>query len=289
MSTMGPEAKSIVDAGRAEDGPDERDEQRVRAAVMARLGIGVGVAAASTTAAKTAVAATGGATGGGASAAITSGSLVPGALTAGSVATVAATTSAGVLVAKIGVVLVVVGTFAVGTARMLPSSDVRTATRAATTLETAVAPANIVAPRALEEPRSFAIAPVPAVPAPERVDVAPVATPHAPSVTRRPQEARSDLPHSVRVSSLASETSALREANDAIIAKDPRRALALLDAYAAQFPQGDLEEESAAARVVALCDAGRTAEGLAAQQRFLAARPHSPLAARVRGACTNTH
>ncbi len=282
--SMGPEAKNIVDAGRAEDGPDEQDERRVRAAVMARLGLSVGIAATATTAAKATAAKTAVSMGGTATTAAT-GSLVPGAMTAAGGATaVAATTGAGVLVAKIAAVLVVVGTLAVGTAEVLqaphdgrPVSPPKTAIQTATGTSTSP---SVMAPQALDQP-----AQPPAAPLTEPAVVAPVTTnaPHARGTAPRP--APSSAAAVNPSSSLASETNALRQANDAIVAKDPHRALTLLDAYVAQFPHGDLEEESAAARVVALCDAGRTSEGRAARERFLVTRPRSPLAVRVRGAC----
>jgi hypothetical protein len=46
-----------------------------------------------------------------------------------------------------------------------------------------------------------------------------------------------------------------------------------------------LGEERTAARVVALCGAGRQAEGRSLATTFLARHPSSPLAPRVRSAC----
>jgi hypothetical protein len=55
--------------------------------------------------------------------------------------------------------------------------------------------------------------------------------------------------------------------------------------HAAQYPSGALREEREGIRVVALCRAGREAEGKAAAERFLARSPRSTLVARIRAAC----
>jgi outer membrane protein assembly factor BamD (BamD/ComL family) len=62
-------------------------------------------------------------------------------------------------------------------------------------------------------------------------------------------------------------------------------ALRLLAEQDKTFARGALHEERAAARVLALCSAGRTAEGRAARDRFLATYPRSPAADRVRSSC----
>jgi hypothetical protein len=77
---------------------------------------------------------------------------------------------------------------------------------------------------------------------------------------------------------LLSTQAALREDN-------PGRALALLDEHARRFPRGALAQERDAARVLALCAAGRVDEARSARDAFLAAHPRSPAAARVRHAC----
>ncbi len=69
------------------------------------------------------------------------------------------------------------------------------------------------------------------------------------------------------------------------LAHDGTIALARLDEHATRFPQGALVEERIAARVLALCSVGRVANARVEAQRFLVARPRSPLAAQVRGSC----
>ncbi|WP_437927195.1 hypothetical protein WMF37_50615 [Sorangium sp. So ce291] len=82
---------------------------------------------------------------------------------------------------------------------------------------------------------------------------------------------------------LVAETRRLREVHEALRRGDPERALSLLDA--ADAGGHELREERAAARVVALCNLGKTAEGRAAMLDFLRESPGSPYSGRVRSAC----
>jgi hypothetical protein len=59
----------------------------------------------------------------------------------------------------------------------------------------------------------------------------------------------------------------------------------LLDAHARRFAGGSLREERLAARAIALCEAGRTAEARGAAAQFFAEATGSPLEERVRAAC----
>jgi outer membrane protein assembly factor BamD (BamD/ComL family) len=89
-------------------------------------------------------------------------------------------------------------------------------------------------------------------------------------------------------SSIAEEAALLKQANAELAAGRPERALVLLDDHARRFPRGGLVEEREAARVLALCAAGRHAQGLAARDRFLRDHPSSLHTARVQSACTTT-
>ncbi|MGK3988653.1 hypothetical protein WME99_36755 [Sorangium sp. So ce136] len=82
---------------------------------------------------------------------------------------------------------------------------------------------------------------------------------------------------------LVAETRRLREVHEALRRGDPERALSLLDA--ADAGGRELREERAAARVVALCNLGKTAAGRAAMLDFLRESPGSPYSGRVRSAC----
>ena len=81
------------------------------------------------------------------------------------------------------------------------------------------------------------------------------------------------------------ETRGLGEAHSALQSGDAERALSLLDQQSAAHAQGELREERAAARVVALCKLGRTTEARAVAESFLRENPRSLLADRVRAAC----
>jgi hypothetical protein len=81
---------------------------------------------------------------------------------------------------------------------------------------------------------------------------------------------------------LIAETRRLREAHGALQAGDAQKALALLGEEG-----GQLGEERAAARVLALCQLGKVAEMEAARAAFLRDHPRSPLASRVGAGCSN--
>ncbi|AKV02780.1 Cell division protein FtsK [Labilithrix luteola] len=84
---------------------------------------------------------------------------------------------------------------------------------------------------------------------------------------------------------LEGEIALLRDSDRLLREGNANAALAKLDEHAQRFPHGSLSEERTVSRVVVLCALGRTAEARAAGSAFLAARPSSPHAARVRGSC----
>ncbi len=86
-------------------------------------------------------------------------------------------------------------------------------------------------------------------------------------------------------STLAEENRLLSQAREALIDRAPERALVRLGEHAQRFPAGVLSEERQALRAVALCEAGRDADGDAAARAFLHAHPQAALAERVRSAC----
>ncbi|WP_437730555.1 hypothetical protein [Sorangium sp. So ce1335] len=87
-------------------------------------------------------------------------------------------------------------------------------------------------------------------------------------------------------STLPGELALLRGAQGALRAGDAGRALALLEEHAAEFREGALRDERRAARVFALCALGRIDASRAEAARFLRDAPRSPLAERVRAACS---
>ena len=84
---------------------------------------------------------------------------------------------------------------------------------------------------------------------------------------------------------LHAETDALRSAQRALRDRKPRQALELLDEQDARFRDGMLEQERAAARVLALCQAGLAAKAHEQADRFERLWPGSALVGRVRSAC----
>ena len=84
---------------------------------------------------------------------------------------------------------------------------------------------------------------------------------------------------------LRTETAALRRAQEALRDGSPAEALSRLDEQDARFRHGRLQEERAAARVLALCQAGRATEARAQATRFERTWPRSNLRARIQSAC----
>ncbi len=84
---------------------------------------------------------------------------------------------------------------------------------------------------------------------------------------------------------LEAEAKLLAEAQRALGAGHTSDALSLLSEYDRRFPGGVLRLEADAARVLALCRAGRKTEGEIATRRFLQRYPGSPQATRVEQAC----
>jgi outer membrane protein assembly factor BamD (BamD/ComL family) len=82
------------------------------------------------------------------------------------------------------------------------------------------------------------------------------------------------------------EIAALREAQESLRAGKPDEAVRVLDRYEATHTGVALEEERRAARIVAACKAGGASRSSADAERFLRERPDSPLAERVRAACS---
>lgn len=84
---------------------------------------------------------------------------------------------------------------------------------------------------------------------------------------------------------LLAESRGLAEVQGALNAQDPARALALLAAQDTAFRSGALGQERDAARVIALCAAGRANEAAVLRDQFLSVYPSSPLAKRVSKTC----
>lgn len=87
---------------------------------------------------------------------------------------------------------------------------------------------------------------------------------------------------------VAAETLLLESAQRALAARDAEHALALLAEHAQRFPNGALTEERGAARVLALCELGRTNEARSAFAAFLRTAPRSPLIPRLQDSCASS-
>lgn len=141
-------------------------------------------------------------------------------------------------------------------------------------------------------------APPPPDTPPARVvaQASPPPAPVVPPVEAAPREAPRAEPPPARVEprpaasaaptvSLREEVAILKDAQRAIRAGETDRAMELLDTHARRFAGGSLKEERLAARAIALCEAGRTAEARRAAAQFFAEASVSPLEERVRASC----
>jgi hypothetical protein len=104
---------------------------------------------------------------------------------------------------------------------------------------------------------------------------------HAPLDGRVPERGAQQL----LAATLEQETALMEQAQAALKRGDAERALHLLAEHTWQFPAGHLAEARDVARILALCQAGHDAQARTRAKSFLAARPHSPFAARVRTSC----
>jgi hypothetical protein len=109
---------------------------------------------------------------------------------------------------------------------------------------------------------------------PTAVEVAAPPTP----LGERPAASRAKDP-------LLAETEALRAAQRALRSGDGTRALELLHEQERTYATGSLHEERAAARILALCQAGLADAARASTERFVRRWPRSALRARVISAC----
>jgi hypothetical protein len=123
-----------------------------------------------------------------------------------------------------------------------------------------------------------------AAPLPER--------PKAPEPAAAPSPAPADTsPPPVRAVKpspglrLQEEAALLAEVQGALRSGRAGAALGKLESYDRRFPAGMLRAEADAARVFALCSAGRVDKARASAARFVQRYPSSPAAARVQAAC----
>jgi hypothetical protein len=89
-----------------------------------------------------------------------------------------------------------------------------------------------------------------------------------------------------REGTIDEEVRLLNDAQAALRAGDPKRALTHTDEHMRRFPSGKLASARAVTRMMALCQAGRQDQARLEADRFLALYPGSPFADRVRGICS---
>jgi len=171
------------------------------------------------------------------------------------------------MIAKVGVAVVLAGAVASGAYVALRPAH-STPVVAMASHSTVVAPA------------TPAVAPALAAtdPAPAGVDPADLPTDDA-------KPSLSHLGHA-RSADLEGEMKLLRTADAALRRGDSAAALAALNKHAALYPTGALSQEREGVRAIALCSGGSLSQGQSAAQRFLAHAAKSPLASRIRSACS---
>jgi hypothetical protein len=254
-----PGLDSLVQADRAVNVPSPEARERNRARLAVRIAAGLGGTALMTAAAREAVATVaGGAAGGGTAGAA---ALARGALAKSIVASALILAGAGAGVAA----YVSFG----GTPRTPPVAAKAATSSSASTVS--VPPVASAAALVLDGQTPAAGGPVPAPAASSSAQsTSPVSPANGSTMGARNFERELQL---------------LRAAWQSLDAGSPARALTLLDRYAAEFPHGTLKSEGQAARVLALCAAGRVASAAQARDQFLKTQPGSPLAERVRTSC----
>ena len=127
------------------------------------------------------------------------------------------------------------------------------------------------APRVVSAPVARTAAPEPPLVAPPAIE--------AQSVTSsRPSKSTSAL-------RLQEEAALLAEVQGALRSGQGAAALSKLESYDKRFPAGMLRPEADAARVFALCAAGRVDTARTAAARFVQRYPKAPVTARVQAAC----
>jgi hypothetical protein len=245
MDDLNANARALINAARSFDDPTDNDQDRVRAAVLMRVGSIAAVGTAAVTAAKAS------------SAAASAAPLIASSLTS-------ATLFSGVA-AKIGAV-VMLGAIASGAyvAFRAPAKPTVAVSASKPSVAAVVAPA---AP-AVEAASTIA------EPAVDAADLPIEDTKPSPSRVRN------------RAADLEGEMKLLRQADGALRRGDAAAALVALNKHAAQYPGGVLAQEREGVRAIALCSSGNTSAGQSAAQRFLSSASKSPLASRIRSACS---
>ncbi|HTA89491.1 MAG TPA: hypothetical protein VK745_07945 [Polyangiaceae bacterium] len=249
MDDLSPNTRALLDAARSFDDPTDADRDRVRAGVMMRIGGVAAVGTAAITAAKSS------------SAAASAAPMIANAL--------GGTSLFGGMLAKVGIGMVLAGAVASGAyVALRPVHHAPAAVVAVATLPVAAPVAQPLAAPVATSADSEAAAVDPA---------------DLPLDDARPSPARSGRAHAA---DLEGEMKLLRTADAALRRGDSAAALSALNKHAALYPTGVLSQEREGVRAIALCTGGNLSQGQSAAQRFLAQAAKSPLASRIRAACS---
>jgi hypothetical protein len=144
------------------------------------------------------------------------------------------------------------------------------------------APLAQVAPSVAARP--LATSPAEPAAAPAQPELAPI--PRAPAVApTRPKLERAEPAASTSEPTIDEEVKLMNAAQAALRTGDSKRALELLREHAARFPSGKLTTLRQVTHMLALCQAGQSAQARQEASAFLAKNPHSPFSDRVSGIC----
>lgn len=281
MNDLLPDDAALLDLARDGHEPTRSDRARVRAALVAKLGVGTGLAMTASTSTAT-TSATG-----------TVGPTAPSAATAG-------------FAAKAWGVVAFVAVVGGGGALAYRATQRPNTASAALRLPPAVRPTEPSAPPApMEPPPAVSPLAVPRLTTPKPLDgtsdipaarsaprekARPNAAPiGAAAVTTRVETSLNpsspDTLPPLNPTTLEAETRLARAGIAALRGGNPAGALDLFDEHARSYPNGALAEERAAERIAALCDLDRVDEANRAAAAFIREHPSSPLVARVSAGC----
>jgi hypothetical protein len=265
MKDLSPQTRHLIERASGADDPDAEAAHRIERSLSRRLAVGTGIAAGSATVAK-----------------VASGASLP------------------VLGAKSMAAVLVVGAVVVSGHELLTSAEL--ASRApeaqqnseslesgARAVERVVAPPARAPERVLDARESKAPEPsnsgtpsdAARSSAPATAEGAAAPKPANPSAPREPPAGPG-----ATEDALVAETQALRRAQSALRSGDAATAIRLLSEQDDHYRGGALDQERSAARVLALCQAGRVSEARARAEVFAERWPRSPLTGRVSSACS---
>ncbi len=263
MKDLSPRARALLDRARGADGAGPQARARIRSALAASIAAG-------------------------------SGTLATG--TAAAVAHAVIAKGTGLAVAHQLVGPLLVGA-ALGIGVAVPAAYLTRPAAPPTPPSSAVSRPRPHAPESARQPESRSSAPAegeprapaegePRAPA-EGEPLAPAeGEPLAPAEPgQRSMDRASSRLDSSGTTKFAAETRLLEEAQMELRKGQPARALELIEAHEARFADGALREERVAAKVLALCMVGRSAEARDLGAYFERVFAGSPLLPRVRGSC----